>query len=162
MKLKEKIRQCCQILFKGRDIEKEHRQAMREAEDLAEKAMAQLELLVNSAKPSFMADANFDNVGTFHIYKARVAPYSGIPTSPTHPETLDEINFELQRVDGSYRIVCNHGEFERKMQYLYERAAHEFAKTLIQKKLLRVTPIRNSLDREDVTLLFEAMFYKQR
>ena len=162
MKLKEKIRQCYQILFKGRDIEKEHRQVMREAEDIAEKAMAQLELLINSANPSFIADANLDNVGTFPIYKVRIAPYSGIPTSPVHSEHMEVLRFDLQRVDRSYRIVCRPEEFTQKVQYLYERAAHEFANVLIRRKLLRVTPIRNSLDREDVTLLFEAMFYEQR
>lgn len=163
MKLKEKLRQCYQILFKGRDLEKEHKAAMREAQELAEKAKEQLELLINSAKPSFMADANSsNNVVTFPIYKVRIAPYNGIPTSPTHSEILEELRFDLQRVDKSYRIVCRAGELEREMKYLYERAAHEFAKVLIQNKLLRVTPIHHSLDREDVTLLFEAMFYTQR
>lgn len=163
MKLKDKLRQCYQILFKGRDLEKEHKAAMREAQELAEKAKAQLELLINSAKPSFMTDANsLNNVETFPIYKVRISPYGGIPTSPTHAETLEELRFDLQRVDGSYRIVCRYGELESKMQYLYERAAQDFAKVLIQKKLLRVTLIHHSLGREDVTLLFEAMFYTQR
>ena len=162
MKLKEKVKQCYQILFKGRDLEKEHREAMREAENLAEKAKVQLELLINSAKPSFMTDANFDSVETFPIYKVRIAPYEGIPTSPTHSDTLDELRFDLQRVNSSYRIVCDYGELTYKVQVLYERAAHEFAKVLIQKRLLRVSPIRHSLGRHDVTLVFEAMFYTQR
>lgn len=163
MKLKEKLRLCYQILLKGRDLEKEHEAAMREAQELTEKAKARLELLINSAEPAFMADANsFMNVATLPICQVRIASYGGIPTRPKHSDTLDELLFDLQRVNGSYRISCSHEEFTSKVQYLYEKAAQDFAKVLIQRKLLRVTPIQNSFDREDVTLLFEAMFYTQR
>ena len=160
MKLKEKIKQCFQILFKGRDLEKEYEAKRKEVEELKEKVRAQLELLINSAEPAYMTDANSDrNALSVPIYKVRVAPYEGC-FGHDHRETLDVMYFNLQQVNDSYRLFCNEWELSSKIDHLYERAAHEFAKVLIQKKLLRVTPVRHSLDRCDVTLVFEAMFYE--
>ena len=160
MKLKEKLKQCYQILFKGRDFEQEYKEKMQEVEELKEKVRTQLEFLVNSEEPAYMTDANSDrNALRVPVYKVRIAPVIG-GTPQEYGEQLDVLHLDLQTEGNSYKVSCNYGDLTDKVQFLYERAAHEFAKVLIREKLLRVTTIPHALGYNDVTLIFEAMFYK--
>ena len=174
MKLKEKLNQCYQILFKGRDFVKELQDAeedyqvkLREPQELAEKLKEQLELqkerlefLINSATPALMTEPDsVMNAEKVPIYEVKIVPYSS-PHRPEYSETAEVHFMDLQRVEESYRFMENPNEVSDRLNYYYERAAHLFAKLLIQKKLLRVRTYRHAEDINLFTMKFETLFYK--
>ena len=161
MTLKEKIKLCFQILFKGRDINKELQAAEEKEKELAEKMTAQLELLINSAKRNVMADANStSNCYELPIYQIKIAPLGPNPHSPTHGDMMDIHLLQLERVHQDYRITDHRRSVTSMVERFYEEAAHHFTKFLISKKLLRVDTIRCVEDSNSVILRFTAEFYK--
>ena len=164
MTIKEKIKQCFQILFKGRDINKELQVAEEKEKEIAEKMTEQLELLFNSTKRNVMADANStSNCYELPIYKIKIAPLEPIPHSPTHEgDMIDMHLLKLEQVHQDFRITDHRHSVTDMMERIYENAAHYFAKELISKKLLRVDTIRCMEDFNSVILRFTAEFYNQR
>ena len=163
MTIKEKIKLCFQILFKGRDINKELQIAEEKGEEITEKMKAQLELLINSTKRNVMADANStSNCYELPIYEVKIAPLGPNPHSPTHGDTMDVHLLQLERVHKDYRITGCVNSVTHVVGRFYEEAAHHLAKTLISKKLLRVDTFRCLEDFNSVILRFTAEFYNQR
>lgn len=162
MTIKEKIKICFQILFKGRDINKELQEAKKKEKEIAGKMTAQLELLINSAKRNVMADANnaTPNCYEIPIYEVRIAPLEPIPHSPTHRDMMDVHLLKLERVHQDYRITDHRRSVTSMVERFYEEAVHHFAKFLISKKLLRVDTIRCMEDFNSIILRFTAEFYK--
>lgn len=165
MTIKEKIKLCFQILFKGRDINKELQVTEEKGKEIAEKMTEQLELLINSAKRNVMADANSATPNCYElpIYKIKIAPLEPIPHSPTHEgDMIDMHLLKLEQVHQDFRITDHRHSVTDMMERIYENAAHYFAKELISKKLLRVDTIRCMEDFNSVILRFTAEFYNQR
>lgn len=162
MTLKEKIRLCFQILFKGRDINKELQAAEEEQKEISEKMKAQLELLFNSAKRNVLTDANgtIPNCCQFPIYEIKIAPLGPNPHSPTHGCMMDMHLLKLERVNQDFRITDTCRSVTEMVERFHEEAAHHFAKFLISKKLLRVDTIRDVEDWNSVILRFTAEYYK--
>lgn len=158
----KRIKQCYQILFRGRDIDKELKDAERKIDDIAQKMSDHLELLVNSDKPKVMANANVPNMERFSIYEVKFKPAVqafGLD-SPAHlSQQMDEHVLELSRVGSSYRFQGRPDDLTHIMESVYERVAHEFAKTLINEKLIRVDIKRDPHDCDSFILRFEAEFY---
>ena len=164
MTFKEKIKFCFQILFKGRDINKELQIAEEKEKEIAEKMTEQLELLINSAKRNVMADANryTPNCYALPIYKIKIAPLEPIPHSPTHEGDLIDMHLlKLEQGHQDFRITDHYRSVADIVERFYEEAAHHLAKTLISKKLLRVDTIRCMEDSNSVILRFTAEFYNQ-
>ena len=162
MTLKEKIRLCFQILFKGRDINKELQAAEEKEKEIAEKMTAQLEMLINSAKQNVLADANSTtpNCCQFPIYEIKIAPLGSNPHSPIHRDMMDMHLLQLERVNQVFRITDNRRSVTEMVERFHENAAHHFAKFLISKKLLRVDTIRDVEDWNSVILRFTAEYYR--
>ena len=162
MTFKEKIRLCFQILFKGRDINKELQTAEEKEDEIAEKMTAQLELLINSAKRNVLADANSTtpNCYQFPIYEIKIAPLDPGPHSPTHGDMMDMHLLQLERVNKDFRITDSRRSVAEMVERFHEEAAHHFAKFLISKKLLRVDTIRDVEDWNSVILRFTAEYYR--
>lgn len=162
MTLKEKIRLCFQILFKGRDINKELQAAEEEQKEIYEKMKAQLELLFNSARRNVLTDANgtIPNCCQFPIYEIKIAPLGPNPHSPTHGCMMDMHLLKLERVNQDFRITDTCRSVTEMVERFHEEAAHHFAKFLISKKLLRVDTIRDVEDFNSVILRFTAEYYK--
>lgn len=167
MKLKERLSQCYQVLFKGRDFVKELQDAeedfqekLREPQKIAEKLKKRLEFLMNSATPALMAEPNsIMNSERVPIYQIRILPRSS-PYRPEYIEMADVCMLNLQRVEESYQFIENPNEVSDRIGYYMERAAHNFAKLLIQKKLLRVNAYRHAEDANMFIIEFETLFYK--
>ena len=164
MTFKEKIKLCFQILFKGRDINKELQAAEEKEKEIADKMTEQLELLINSANRNVMADANStSNCYELPIYKIKIAPLEPNPHSPTHKgDMIDMHLLKLEQVHQDFRITDHYRSVTDMVERFYEEAAHHFAKYLISKKLLRVDTIRCMEDFNSVILRFTAEFYNQR
>ena len=165
MTIKEKIKLCFQILFKGRDINMELDAVEEKEKEIADKMTEQLELLINSAKRNVMADANSTtpNCYALPIYKIKIAPLEPIPHSPTHEgDMIDMHLLKLEQVHQDFRITDHRRSVTDMMERIYENAAHYFAKELISKKLLRVDTFRCVEDFNSVILRFTAEFYNQR
>ena len=161
MKFKEKLRLCFQVLFKGRDINKELQVAEEKEKEIAEKMTAQLELLINSAKRGVMADANStSNCYELPIYDIKIAPLEISPQFSTHGDIMDMHLLQLERVHQDYRITDHRRSVTSMVERFYEEAAHRFAKFLISKKILRVDTFRDKEDFNSVILRFTAEFYK--
>ncbi len=162
MTFKEKIRLCFQILFNGRDINKELQAAEEEQKEISEKMKAQLELLFNSAKRNVLADANSTtpNCYQFPIYEIKIAPLDPNPHSPAHGYMMDMHLLQLERVNKDFRITDTRRSVTEMVERFHEEAAHHFAKFLISKKLLRVDTIRDVEDWNSVILRFTAEYYK--
>jgi hypothetical protein len=163
MTIKEKIKLCFQILFKGRDINMELDAVEQERIHLAERMKEQLELLINSAKRNVMADANStSNCYELPIYEVKIAPLGPNPYSPTHGDMMDVHLLQLERIHKDFRITGCVNSVTHVVEHFYEEAAHHLAKTLISKKLLRVDTFRCMEDFNSVILRFTAEFYNQR
>ena len=162
MTFKEKINICFQILFKGRDINKELQAAEEERKEISEKMKAQLELLFNSAKRNVLADANSTtpNCYQFPIYEIKIAPLGPNPHSPTHGDMMDMHLLQLERVNQDFRITDSRRSVTEMVERFHEGAAHHFAKFLISKKLLRVDTFRDVADPYSVIFRFTAEYYK--
>ena len=156
MKLKEKLRQCYQILFKGKDLIKE----LREAEELAERLKKQLEFLINSAHPAMMADANsMMDVQKIAVFTVGISALDEqLPHSP-----FKEVHFmDMHKVNGRYKIVESPDKIANRIDMYYKMVAHNFAELLIANKLIRVDVVRSPEDVRLFELRFEALFYKDR
>lgn len=162
MTFKEKINICFQILFKGRDINKELQAAEEEQKEISEKMKAQLELLFNSAKRNVLADANSTtpNCYQFPIYEIKIAPLGSNPHSPTHGDMMDMHLLQLERVNQDFRITDSRRSVTEMVERFHEEAAHHFAKFLISKKLLRVDTFRDVAYPDSVIFRFTAEYYK--
>ena len=167
MTLKEKIKLCIQILFKGRDINKELQAAEEKEKEIAGKMKEQLELLINSAKRNVLADANSTtpNCYQFPIYEVKIAPLGPNPHSHTHGDMMDMHLLKLERESKDFRIADSRiadsrRAVEEMVERFHENAAHHFAKFLISKKLLRVDTFRDVADPYLVIFRFTAEFYK--
>lgn len=162
MTFKEKINICFQILFKGRDINKELQAAAENENEIADKMKAQLELLINSAKRNVLADANSTtpNCHQFPIYEVKIAPLEPNPHSPMHRDMIDMHLLQLERVNQDFRIADSRRSVAEMVERLHEAAAHHFAKFLISKKLLRVDTIRDVADPYSVIFRFTTEYYK--
>lgn len=169
MKLKEKLSQCYQILFEGRDFVKELQDAeedyqakLREPQELAEKQKERLEFLINSATPALMTEPDsVMNAEKVPIYEVKIVPYSS-PHRPEYSETAKVHYMGLQILEKSYQFIENPDEISDRLNCFYEEAAYHFAKVLIQKKLLRVRTYRHADDVNMFTMKFEAFFYKRK
>ena len=164
MTIKEKIKLCFQILFKGRDINKELQIAEEKEKEIAEKMTKQLELLINSAKRNVIADANStSNCYELPIYQIKIAPLEPIPHSPTYEgDMIDMHLLKLEQVHQDFRITDHYRSVTDIVERIYKEAAHHLAKNLISKKLLRVDTTRCMEDFNSVILRFTAEFYNQR
>ncbi len=162
MTFKERIKLCFQILFKGRDINKELQAAEEEQKEISEKMKEQLELLINSAKRNVIADANSTtpNCHQFPIYEVKIAPLGPNPHSPMHGKMMDMHRLQLERVHQDFRIADSRRDVAETVERFHECAAHHFAKFLISKKLLRVDTIRDVADPYSVIFRFTAEYYK--
>ena len=163
MTFKEKIRLCFQVLFKGRDINKELQIAEKKEKEIAEKMTAQLELLINSAERNVLADANSKTPNCYQlpIYEIKIAPLEPNPHSPTHGGDMINMHLlRLEQIHQDFRITDHRRSVTSMVERFYEEAAHYFAKFLISKKLLRVDTIRCMEDFNSVILRFTAEYYK--
>ena len=79
MTLKEKIRFCIDILFKGRDIKEELNAVERERIEVGERMREQLELLINDDKPSMISNPDVSMIEKIQIAEigAMPVPYPG-------------------------------------------------------------------------------------
>ena len=167
MKLKEKLRQCYQILFKGKvltkemqEAEKECRAKMREAEELAERLKKQLEFLINSARPVMLADANsMMGVQKTAVHTVGISALDGLlPYSP-----FREVHYmDMHKVNGRYKIEESPDKIADRIDMYYKMVAHNFAELLIKNKLIRVDVIHSPEDVHLFELRFEALFYKNK
>lgn len=173
MQLKRKIKQCFQILFKGRDVEgelqllekkltdakEEYERELEAPRELAKKMRARLEMMIGSAKPAVLVNANsMSNAQNIPVYETHINTSGGM--SPhMFPRNMEIHYLDLQRVNGDYCFTCRPEEVEGRMDYFYERAAHEFAELLMNRNLLRMTAFRHHEDPCLVTLRFEALYY---
>lgn len=160
MTLKEKIRICIDILFKGRDINKELNAVERERIELAEKMKQQLELLINDEKPSMISNPDASLIETIQIAEIEAAPVSYLRSHIPESGTVKLRNFRLKIVDGKYRIQDHPHYIARQMEYIYEKATHDLALELIRQQLVRVETLDNPEDYHAKTLRFSVNVYK--
>ena len=162
MTLKEKIRFCIDILFKGRDINKELNTVEQERIKLAERMKEQLELLINDEKLNMVSNPDRSLIETIHIADIETAPVPYFRERPQEPRPYynKEMNFRLEIVDGKYRVHDHPHYIARQMDYTYEKAAHDLARELIRRKLVRVDTLVNPEDYHAKTLRFSVNVYK--
>lgn len=160
MTLKEKIRICIDILFKGRDINKELNAVERERIELAEKMKQQLELLINDEKPSMISNPDASLIETIQIAEIEAASVSYLRSHIPESGTVKLRNFRLKIVDGKYRIQDHPHYIARQMEYIYEKATHDLALELIRQQLVRVETLDNPEDYHAKTLRFSVNVYK--
>ena len=162
MKLKERLKQCYWILFKGKNLGKEYQELTQERKKLVEELKKQLEFMVSNPKPAMMANANsMNNAQTIPVYEVNIVTDDYV-CNCAHGETLDVRQFDLKKVSDTYQSSCRPEEIEDMVRYLYERACHEFARVLIEKKLLRVEARRCADNPFLVTFYFEALYYGEK
>lgn len=160
MTLKEKIRFCIDVLFKGRDIKEELNAVERERIEVGEKMKEQLELLVNAEKPSMISSPDASMIEKIQLAEIEAAP---VPYFRTHMPELSSVkhqNFRLKIVEGKYRIQDHPHYIAREMDYIYEKAAHDLALELIRQQLVRVETLENPEDYHAKTLRFSVNVYK--
>lgn len=160
MTLKEKIRFCIDVLFKGRDIKKELNAVERERIEVGEKMKEHLELLINAEKPSMISNPNASLVETIQLAEIEAAPVPYFRLHMPEPSPVKYQNFRLEIVDGKYRIQDHPHYIARQMDYTYEKAAHDLARELIRRKLVRVDTLENPEDFYAKTLRFSVNVYK--
>lgn len=160
MTLKEKIRFCIDVLFKGRDIKKELAAVERERIELGGKMKEHLELLINAEKPSMISNPNASLVETIQLAEIEAAPVSYFRLHMPEPSPVKHQNFRLEIVDGKYRIHDHPHYIAREMDYIYEKATHDLASELIRRKLVRVDTLVNPEDYHAKTLRFSVNVYK--
>lgn len=162
MTIKEKIKLCFQILFKGRDINKELDAIEQERIHLAERMKEQLELLINDEKLNMVSNPDRSLIETIHIADIETAPVPYFRERPQEPRPYynKEMNFRLERLDGKYIIKDHPHYIARKMDYIYEKATRDLARELIRRKLVRVETLRNPEDYHAKTLRFSVNVYK--
>lgn len=160
MTLKEKIRFCIDILFKGRDIKEELAAAERERIEVGERMREQLELLINDDKPNMISNPDASMIEKIQLAEIEAAP---VPYFRAHIPELSSVkhqNFRLKIVEGKYRIQDHPHYIAREMDYIYEKAAHDLSCELIRRKLVRVDTLVNPEDHYAKTLRFSVNVYK--
>lgn len=160
MTLKEKIRFCIDVLFKGRDIKEELNAVERERIEVGEKMKEHLELLINAEKPSMISNPDASLIGTIQLAEIEAAPVSYLRETMTEPIPVKYRNFRLKIVDGKYRIQDHPHYIARQMDYIYEKATHDLALELIRQQLVRVETLENPEDYHAKTLRFSVNVYK--
>lgn len=159
MTLKEKIRICFDILFKGRDINKELNAVERERIELAEKMKQQLELLINDEKPSMISNPNGSMIETIQLANIEAEPVSYF-RSHIPKLSLKLQNFRLKIVDGKYVIQDHPHYIAQTMEYTSQKAVEDLARELIRQKLIRVETLENPEGYHTKTLRFSVNIYK--
>lgn len=160
MTLKEKIRFCIDILFKGRDIKGELNAVERERVEVGEKMKEHLELLINAEKPSMISNPDASLIGTIQLAEIEAAPKPYLRGKIPEQSPVIYQNFRLEIVDGKYRIQGHPHYIARQMDYTYEKAAHDLARELIRRQLVRVETLENPEDYHAKTLRFSVNVYK--
>ena len=160
MTLKEKIRFCIDILFKGRDIKKELAAVERERIELGEKMREQLELLINDDKPNMISNPDASMIEKIQLAEIEAAPVPYFRLHMPEPSPVKRQNFRLEIVDGKYRIQDHPHYIARQMDYIYEKATHDLALELIRQQLVRVDTLVNPEDYHAKILRFSVNIYK--
>lgn len=160
MTWKEKIRICIDVLFKGRDIKEELNAVERERIEVGERMREQLELLINDEKLNMVSNPNASMIDTIQIAEIEAAPKPYLRGKIPEQSPVIYQNFRLEIVDGKYRIQDHPHYIARQMDYTYEKVAHDFARELIRRKLVRVETLANPEDYYEKTLRFSVNVYK--
>lgn len=160
MTLKEKIRICIEILFKGRDIKEELNGVERKRIELGERMKEQLELLINDEKPNMISIPDTSMRETIRIADIEAAPVPYFRCQSPEYNPVKTQNFRLEIVDGKYRIQDHPHYIARVMDYTYQMATEELARELVRRKLVRVDTLTNPVDYNAKTLRFSVNIYK--
>ena len=162
MKFKEKLRLCFQVLFKGRDINKELNAVEQERVKLAERMKEQLELLINDEKFNMVSNPDRSLIETIHITDIETAPVSYFRERPQEPRPYynKEINFRLERLDGKYIIKDHPHYIARMVELVHQQATEDLARELIRRKLIRVETLEAPMDFDAKVLRFSVNVYK--
>lgn len=160
MTWKEKIRFCIDILFKGRDIKEELNAVEKERIEVGEKMKEHLELLINAEKPSMISYPDASLIGTIQLAEIEAAPKPYLRGKTPEQSPVIYQNFRLEIVGGKYRIQDHPHYIAQQMDYTYEKAAHDLARELIKRKLVRVDTLVNPDDNHAKILRFSVNVYK--
>ena len=162
MKFKEKLRLCFQVLFKGRDINKELNAVEQERVKLAERMKEQLELLINDEKFNMVSNPDRSLIETIPIIDIETAPVSYFRERPQEPRPYynKEINFRLERLDGKYIIKDHPHYIARMVERVHQQATEDLARELIRRKLIRVETLEYPMDFDAKVLRFSVNVYK--
>lgn len=162
MTLKEKIRICIDVLFKGRDINKELDAVEQERIKLAERMKEQLELLINDEKLNMVSNPDRSLIETIHIADIETAPVSYFRERPQAPRPYynKEMNFRLERLDGKYIIKDHPHYIARMVERVHQQATEDLARELVRRKLIRVEALEYPMDFDAKILRFSVNVYK--
>ena len=162
MTLKEKIRFCIDILFKGRDIKKELNAVVRERIEVGERMREQLEFLINDEKLNMVSNPDRSLIETIHIADIETAPVSYFRERPQEPRPYynKEMNFRLERLDGKYIIKDHPHYIARMVERVHQQATEDLARELIRRKLIRVEALEDPMDFDAKILRFSVNIYK--
>ena len=162
MTLKEKIRFCIDILFKGRDIKEELAAVERERIELGEKMKEHLELLINDEKLNMVSNPDRSLIETIHIADIETAPVPYFRERPQEPGPYynKEMNFRLERLDGKYIIKDHPHYIARMVERVHQQATEDLARELIRRKLVRVEALEDPMDFDAKILRFSVNIYK--
>lgn len=162
MTLKEKIRFCIDVLFKGRDIKKELNAVERERIEVGERMREQLELLINDEKLNMVSNPDRSLIETIHIADIETAPVPYFRERPQEPRPYynKEMNFRLERLDGKYIIKDHPHYIARMVERVHQQATEDLARELIRRKLVRVEALEDPMDFDAKILRFSVNIYK--
>ena len=159
---KEKIRICIDVLFKGRDINKELDAVEQERIKLAERMKEQLELLINDEKLNMVSNPDRSLIETIHIADIETAPVPYFRERPQEPRPYynKEMNFRLERLDGKYIIKDHPHYIARMVERVHQQATEDLARELVRRKLVRVEALEDPMDFDAKILRFSVNMYK--
>ena len=161
MKLKDKIRTCIQILFKGRDIDKELEGKEQKVQEELSKVKKRLEFLLDSSYPSAIADANRVSLAMTSIpvceFSISTSPHIHYPHLSSSMETIYK---KLMEVEGKYVISESPEEISDKIGYIQRIASRELAEILLSEKLLHTEIMRGQGSPTSFILRVTANIYK--
>ena len=162
MTLKEKIRICIDVLFKGRDIKEELNAVERERIEVGERMREQLELLINDEKFNMVSNPDRSLIETIHIADIETAPVPYFRERPQEPRPYynKEMNFRLERLDGKYIIKDHPHYIARMVERVHQQATDDLARELIRRKLVRVEALEDPMDFDAKILRFSVNVYK--
>lgn len=162
MTLKEKIRFCIDILFKGRNIKEELAAVERERIEVGERMREQLELLINDEKLNMVSNPDRSLIETIHIADIETAPVPYFRERPQEPRPYynKEMNFRLEIVDGKYRIKDHPHYIARMVERVHQQATEDLARELVRRKLIRVEALEDPMDFDAKILRFSVNIYK--
>lgn len=162
MTLKEKIRFCIDILFKGRNIKEELNAVERERIEVGERMREQLELLINDEKLNMVSNPDRSLIETIHIADIETAPVFYFRERPQEPRPYynKEMNFQLERLDGKYIIKDHPHYIARMVERVHQQATEDLARELVRRKLVRVEALEDPMDFDAKILRFSVNVYK--